>query len=124
MRADEYRVEISERLYYRAVKDSQIGQWLENNLTLLPYCMESLAAIIDITGGCMTGCICRMHNYNNISTEISASDRLSELGLLCRKQIIRSTIRTTSVAEIEEQIKYNSIFWAPEAASAGFKAKA
>lgn len=124
MKADGYSVEISERLYYRATKDKKIEQWLENNLVMLPYCMKNLDNMIDVTGGRIVNCICHMHNYNNISTEISASDKLSELGQLCKKQITRSTIRTTNVSEIEEQVRYNSIFWTPEAESAGFKAKA
>lgn len=124
MRADEYKVNISQRLYYRATKDKKIAQWLENNLTMLPYCMKSLSGMIAVTGGTIVSCICHMNNYNNISTEIYASDRLSELGQLCKKQITRSIIRTTSVDEIEEQVKYNSIFWTSEAESAGFKAKA
>lgn len=124
MKADGYRVEISERLYYRATKDKKIEQWLENNLTMLPYCMQSLNTIMAVTGGYIISCICHMNNYNNISTEICASDRFSEMGLLCDKMTSHSIIRTTNVSEIEEQVKYNSIFWTPEAESAGFKAKA
>ena len=41
-----------------------------------------------------------------------------------KKQVTRSTIRTTNVFEIEAQVKYNSIFWTLEAESAGFRAKA
>lgn len=124
MKADGYQVKISERLYYRATKDRKIGQWLENNLTMLPYCMKSLNDITAVTGGKIVSCICHMNNYNNISTEICAADRFSEQGLLCDRMTSRSVIRTTDVSEIEEQIKYNSIFWTPEAESAGFKAKA
>lgn len=124
MKADEYQVEVSERLYYRATKDKKIEQWLENNLTMLPYCMKSLNDIIAVTGGCIISCICHMNNYNNISTEICAADRFSEVGQLCGEMASRSVIRTTTVSEIEEQVKYNSIFWTPEAESAGFKAQA
>lgn len=124
MRENTYRIEISERLYYRATKDKKIEQWLEDNLSQLPYCMDSLNSIIAVTGGHLVSCICHMNNYNNISTEILASDRLSEIGQLCEEQTFRSVIRTTNVSEIEEQINYNSIFWTSEAESAGFKAKA
>lgn len=124
MKADGYRVEISERLYYRATKDKKIEQWLENNLTMLPCCMKSLNDIIAVTGGYIVDCICHMNNYNNISTEICAADRFGELGMLSSHMTSRSVIRTTNVSEIEEQIRYNSIFWTPEAESAGFKAKA
>ena len=124
MKADGYQVKISERLYYRATKDKKIEQWLESNLIMLPYCMKSLNNIIAVMGGAIVSCICHMNNYNNISTEICAADRFSELGLLCDKMTSRSVIRTTNVSEIEEQVKYNSIFWTPEAKSAGFKAKA
>lgn len=124
MRAEGYRVEISERLYYRATKDKKIEQWLENNLTMLPYCMKTLNDIIAVTGGYIVSCICHMNNYNNISTEICASDRFSGTGMLGGRMTSRSVIRTTNVSEIEEQIRYNSIFWTPEAESAGFKAKA
>lgn len=124
MKADEYKVSVSQRLYYRATKDKKIEQWLEDNLDMLPYCMKSVGDMISVTGGGIVSCICHMINYNNISTEIYAADKLSELGQLCKKQISRSVIRTTSVYEIEMQVKYNSIFWAPEAESAGFKAKA
>lgn len=118
MKADEYQVRISERLYYRATKDKKIEQWLEENLTMLPYCMKGLSDIITVTGGHIVSCVCHMNNYNNISTEIRAADQFSE------KTPIHSVIRTTTVSEIEEQVKYNSIFWTPEAESAGFKAKA
>ena len=124
MKADGYQVRISERLYYRATKDRKIEQWLENNLAMLPYCMKSLSNIIAVTGGHIVSCICHMNNYNNISTEIRAADRFSEQGILCGKMTGQSIIRTTNVSEIEEQIKYNSIFWTPEAESAGFNAKA
>lgn len=124
MRADGYQVRISERLYYRATKDRKIGQWLEDNLTLLPYCMKSLDDMITVTGGYITSCICHMNNYNNISTEICAVDRFSESERLGSRLINRSVIRTTTVGEIEEQVRYNSIFWTSEAESAGFKAKA
>ncbi|MDE6221674.1 MAG: hypothetical protein K2G51_14845 [Lachnospiraceae bacterium] len=124
MKADGYQVKISERLYYRATKDKKIEQWLENNLTMLPYCMKSLSDIIAVTGGRIVSCICQMNNYNNISTEIRASDRFHEMELPDSRMACRSVIRTTTVSEIEEQIKYNSIFWTPEAESAGFKAKA
>ena len=124
MKADTYQVEISERLYYRATKDKKIEQWLEDNLSQLSYCMESLRSIIAVTGGCLVRCICHMNNYNNISTEIFASDKLSEIGQLCKAHTYRSVIRTTNVNEIEEQLHYNSIFWTSEAESAGFKAKA
>lgn len=129
MKADEYRVEISERLYYRAVKDIKIGQWLEHNLMLIPDCMKSLNDITAVMGGHIVSCICHMNNYNNISTEICAADRLGGLGnqggsLPYSRMTSRSVIRTTNVSEIEEQVKYNSIFWTPEAESAGFKAKA
>lgn len=90
----------------------------------MPYCMDSLNSIIAVTGGHLVSCICHINNYNNISTEIFASDRLSEIGQLCEEQTFRSVIRTTNVSEIEEQINYNSIFWTSEAESAGFKAKA
>lgn len=124
MKADGYRVEISERLYYRATKDQRIAQWLENNLTMLPYCMKTLNDIIAVTGGYIVSCICHMNNYNNISTEICASDHFREMGMPGGRMTSRSVIRTTNVSEIEEQIRYNSIFWTPEAESAGFKAKA
>lgn len=124
MKENAYRIEISERLYYRATKDKKIEQWLEDNLSQLPYCMDSLNSIIAVTGGHLVSCICHINNYNNISTEIFASDRLSEIGQLCEEQTFRSVIRTTNVSEIEEQINYNSIFWMSEAESAGFKAKA
>lgn len=123
MKADGYRVKISERLYYRATKDRKIERWLEDNLAMLPYCMKSLSDMITVTGGHIVSCICQLNNYNNISTEICAADRLSEVGQLCRSAS-RSVIRTTTVREIEEQVRYNSIFWTPEAESAGFKAKA
>ena len=124
MKADTYQVEISERLYYRATKDKKIEQWLEDNLNQLSYCMETLNSIVTVTGGCLVHCICHMINYNNISTEIFASDKLSELGQLCEAHTCHSVIRTTNVYEIEEQLHYNSIFWTSEAESAGFKAKA
>lgn len=124
MKADGYQVTISERLYYRATKDKKIEQWLENNLTMLPSCMKSLSDIITVTGGHIVSCICHMNNYNNISTEICAADRFRERALTGGRMTSRSMIRTTTVSEIEEQIKYNSIFWTPEAKSAGFKAKA
>lgn len=124
MRADAYRVVVSRRLYYRATKDKKIGQWLENNLTLLPCCMKSLQDIIAVMGGHIVSCTYRMNNYNNISTEVCATDELSESGRLCGRMTSRSVIRTTDVGEIEEQAKYNSIFWTPETESAGFKAKA
>ena len=124
MKADGYQVKISERLYYRATKDKKIEQWLENNLTMLPYCMKRLSDIIAVTGGRIVSCICQMNNYNNISTEIRAADRFHEMELPDSRMACRSVIRTTTVSEIEEQIKYNSIFWTPEAESAGFKAKA
>ena len=124
MKADGYQVKISDRLYYRATKDKKVEHWLENNLTMLPYCMKSLSDIITVTGGHIVSCICHMNNYNNISTEICASDRFSETGMLGGRMTSRSVIRTTNVSEIEEQIRYNSIFWTPEAESAGFKAKA
>ncbi|MDE7322068.1 MAG: hypothetical protein K2N73_04950 [Lachnospiraceae bacterium] len=117
MRADSYKVEISQRLYYRATKDKAIEKWLEQNLNMLPDCMKNLNDMVTVTGGRMVSCICHMNNYNNISTEIGAADKVS-------RQITRSIIRTTSVGEIEEQVKYNSIFWTSEAESAGFKAKA
>ncbi len=75
MRADGYQVRISERLYYRATKDKKIEQWLETNLTMLPYCMKRLTDMTAITGGHIISCICHMNNYNNISTEICAADR-------------------------------------------------
>lgn len=118
MRADGYQVEISERLYYRATKDKKIEQWLEQNLLLLPDCMKSLNEITAVTGGYLVSCICHMNNYNNISTEICAADRLGS------RTVSRSVIRTTNVSEIEQQVRYNSIFWTPEAESAGFRAKA
>lgn len=124
MKADGYQVTISERLYYRATKDKKIEQWLENNLTMLPSCMKSLSDIITVTGGHIVSCICHMNNYNNISTEICVADRFRERALTGGRMTSRSMIRTTTVSEIEEQIKYNSIFWTPEAKSAGFKAKA
>lgn len=117
MKADGYQVEISQRLYYRAAKDKTIGKWLEQNLDMLPDCMKNLRDMISVTGGEIVSCVCRMENYNNISTEIGAADKVS-------KQITRSTIRTTNVREIEAQVKYNSIFWASETESAGFHAKA
>lgn len=122
MKADEYQVKISERLYYRATKDKRIEQWLENNLTMLPDCMKSLSDIIAVTGGHVVSCICHMNNYNNISTEICAEDQFRERSLTGMTS--RSVIQTTTVSEIEEQVKYNSIFWTPEAESAGFQAKA
>ena len=70
MRADEYQVKISERLYYRATKDKKIEQWLEMNLAMLPCCMKSLSDMITVTGGHIVSCVCHMDNYNNISTEI------------------------------------------------------
>jgi hypothetical protein len=79
--------------------------------------MKNLRDMISVTGGEIVSCVCRMENYNNISTEIGAADKVS-------KQITRSTIRTTNVREIEAQVKYNSIFWASETESAGFHAKA
>ena len=117
MKADGYQVEISQRLYYRAAKDKTIGKWLEQNLDMLPDCMKNLRDMISVTGGEIVSCVCRMENYNNISTEIGAADKVS-------KQITRSTIRTTNVREIEAQVKYHSIFWASETESAGFHAKA
>lgn len=65
MRADGYQVKISERLYYRATKDRKIEQWLEDNLTMLPYCMKSLSDLVLVTGGQIVSCICHMNNYNN-----------------------------------------------------------
>lgn len=124
MRADGYQVKISDRLYYRATKDKKIEQWLEENLTMLPDCMKSLGDMITVTGGRITSCICHMNNYNNISTEICAADRFGEAGRLGSRMVNRSVIRTTTVGEIEEQVRYNSIFWTPEAESAGFQAKA
>lgn len=124
MKADGYQVKISDRLYYRATKDKKVEHWLENNLTMLPYCMKSLSDIITVTGGHIVSCICHMNNYNNISTEIRAADRFSERALTGSKMTSSSIIRTTTVSEIEEQIKYNSTFWTPEAESAGFQAKA
>ena len=124
MKTQEYEVIVSQRLYYRATKDKKIEQWLELNLNLLPFCMKSLQDMIAVTGGHIVSCIYRMNNYNNISTEVCAVDELSEAGLLCDRITSRSVIRTTSVSEIEEQVKYNSIFWTPEIESAGFKAKA
>jgi len=124
MKADGYQVTISERLYYRATKDKKIEQWLENNLTMLPSCMKSLSDIITVTGGHIVSCICHMNNYNNISTEICAADRFRERAFTGGGMTSRSMIRTTTVSEIEEQIKYNNIFWTPEAKSAGFNAKA
>ncbi|MBO5031758.1 MAG: hypothetical protein J6D08_07715 [Lachnospiraceae bacterium] len=123
MKTDEYQVDISPRLYYRATKDKKIGQWLEENLNLLPYCMKSLQDIIIATGGFLMDCTCHMNNYNNISTEIYVTDELNEQTQLCSKMTSRSVIRTTSVYEIEQQAKYNSIFWTPEIKSAGFRAK-
>lgn len=117
MNADGYQVEISQRLYYRAAKDKTIGKWLEQNLDMLPDCMKNLRDMISVTGGKIVSCVCHMENYNNISTEIGAADKVS-------KQLTRSTIRTTNVREIEAQVKYNSIFWASETESAGFHAKA
>ncbi len=78
MKADTYQVEISERLYYRATKDKKIEQWLEDNLSQLSYCMESLRSIIAVTGGGLVPCIFHMNKYNKISTEIFSSDKLSE----------------------------------------------
>lgn len=124
MKAEAYKVNVSQRLYYRATKDKKIEQWLESNLNMLPYCMKSLCDMIAATGGSIVSCICHMNNYNNISTEICAADKLNEAGQLCSRHLNRSVIRTTSVNEIEEQVRYNSIFWTPEAESAGFKAKA
>ena len=124
MRADGYQVKISERLYYRATKDRKIEQWLEDNLTMLPYCMKSLSDLVLVTGGQIVSCICHMNNYNNISTEICATDRFSQGKRSEGRTANRSVIRTTTVSEIEEQVRYNSIFWTPEAESAGFKAKA
>lgn len=124
MRADGYQVKISERLYYRATKDRKIEQWLEDNLTMLPYCMKSLSDLVLVTGGHIVSCICHMNNYNNISTEICATDRFSQGRRSEARTVNRSVIRTTTVSEIEEQVRYNSIFWTPEAESAGFKAKA
>ena len=124
MKTQEYEVIVSQRLYYRATKDKKIEQWLEFNLNLLPFCMKSLQDMIAVTVGHIVSCIYRMNNYNNISTEVCAVDELSEAGLLCDRITSRSVIRTTSVSEIEEQVKYNSIFWTPEIESAGFKAKA
>ena len=124
MKADGYRVEISERLYYRATKDKRIEKWLEDNLLMLPDCMKGMNEIIAVTGGHIVSCVCHMDNYNNISTEICAADRFSELGVLGGQMASRSVIRTTTVGEIAEQVRYNSIFWTPEAESAGFQAKA
>ena len=124
MRADEYQVKISERLYYRATKDKKIEQWLEMNLAMLPCCMKSLSDMITVSGGHIVSCVCHMDNYNNISTEICAADRFSGSGRPGSDRTNRSVIRTTTVGEIEEQVRYNSIFWTPEAESAGFKAKA
>ena len=89
MKADTYQVEISERLYYRATKDKKIEQWLEDNLSQLSYCMESLRSIIAVTGGCLVRCICHMNNYNNISTEIFASDNFF---LFFFSQHVRSSV--------------------------------
>ncbi len=117
MKSDSYKVDISQRLYYRATRDKAVENWLEQNLDLLPDCMKSLSDMVVVTGGSIVSCVCHMNNYNNISTEIGAADKGS-------KQISRSTIRTTNVREIQEQVNYNSIFWTSEAESAGFQAKA
>ena len=124
MKTQEYEVIVSQRLYYRATKDKKIEQWLEFNLNLLPFCMKSLQDMIAVTGGHIVSCIYRMNNYNNISTEICATDRFSQGKRSEGRTANRSVIRTTTVSEIEEQVRYNSIFWTPEAESAGFKAKA
>lgn len=124
MKADEYKVHVSPRLYYRATKDKKIEQWLEDNLSLLPSCMKSLQDIITVTGGYIVSCVYYLNNYNNISTEVYVADELNELSQLCSKMTSHSVIRTTNIREIEEQAKYNSIFWTPEIKSAGFQARA
>ena len=62
MKENAYQIVISERLYYRATKDKKIEQWLEDNLSQLPYCMDSLSSIIAVTGGHLVSCICHMNN--------------------------------------------------------------
>lgn len=124
MAAKDYRVIVTPRLYYRATKDKKIKRWLEENLAALPFCMKSVKDIITVTGGCIVSCTYHMINYNNISTDVCVTD---ETGLDAAADPGRrksSVIRTTTISEIETQVKYNSIFWTPEIESAGFRAQA
>ena len=72
MKENAYQIVISERLYYRATKDKKIEQWLEDNLSQLPYCMDSLSSIIAVTGGHLVSCICHMiQQYIQFSKSLS-----------------------------------------------------
>lgn len=125
MRAKEYSVLVTDRLYYRATRDQKIKHWFENNLSLLPDCMKNLRDIVAVTGGRIISCSYHMINYNNISTEVCVADEmLSSAAGGALVPTKRSVIRTTNVREIEGQAKYNSIFWTPEIKSAGFHAQA
>ncbi len=123
MKAEDYQVIITPRLYYRAVRDKRIEQWLEHNLNQLPFCMKNLWDIVAITGGRIVECTYRMNNYNSISTDVSAIDEMSYNGIY-RNPMKTSTIRTSNVSQIEDFVRYNSIFWASEIKDASFQAQA
>lgn len=123
MKAEDYQVIIAPRLYYRAVRDKKIEQWLEQNLNRMPVCMKNLKDIVAITGGRIVECTYRMNNYNSISTDVSAIDEMSYNGIY-RNPMKTSTIRTSTVSQIEDFVRYNSIFWASEIKDAGFQAQA
>lgn len=123
MKAEDYQVIITPRLYYRAVRDKKIEQWLEYNLNQLPFCMKNLWDIVAITGGRIVECTYRMNNYNSISTDVSAVDEMSYNGIY-RNPMKLSTIRTSTVSQIEDFVRYNSIFWASEIRDVGFQAQA
>lgn len=123
MKAEDYQVIIMPRLYYRAVRDKKVEQWLEHNLTEIPFCMKNLWDIVAITGGRIVKCTYRMNNYNSISTDVSAMDEISYNGIY-RNPMKTSTIRTSTVSQIVDFVRYNSIFWTSETKDAGFQAQA
>lgn len=123
MKAEDYQVLITPRLYYRAARDRKIGQWLEQNLNRLPCCMKSLLDIVAVTGGRIVACTYHMNNYNSISTDVSAIDEMSYNGVY-RNPMKTSTIRTSTVSQIEDFVRYNSIFWTSGIKDAGFQAQA
>lgn len=123
MKANNYQVIITPRLYYRAIKDKKIKQWLEYNLAQLPVCMKNLSDIVEITGGRIVKCTYHMNNYNNISTDVLAIDEMIYNGLY-KNPLRNSVIRTSTVRQIEDFARYNSIFWTSEVKDVGFQAKA
>ncbi len=124
MRMREYRVLITPRLYYRATKDRNIAQWLENSLEKIPFCMKSLQTIVAVMGGRIVRCTYRMVNYHNVSTDVCVVDEIPYCTRKAGSSVRSATIRTMDVDQIENQAKYNSIFWTPESKSAGFHAQA